>query len=68
MRSDPMYDMFIITDWNWPIAKPGRGSAIFVHIWKAPRKPTAGCVAFNKSDLMWIIQRWTARSRLFVNA
>lgn len=66
MRADRMYDVVVMTDWNWPVAEPGRGSAIFVHVWKTPRRPTAGCVAFRRSDLIWIIRRWTPRSRLIV--
>ena len=66
MRADRLYDLVVMTDWNWPTAEPGRGSAIFVHLWKTPRKPTAGCVAFRRKDLTWIINRWTRRSRLVV--
>jgi L,D-peptidoglycan transpeptidase YkuD (ErfK/YbiS/YcfS/YnhG family) len=56
-RADPMYDLILTTDWNWPKATPGKGSAIFVHTWRRPGYPTAGCVAFARQDLMWIIQR-----------
>ena len=27
-RADPQYDIVMITDWNWPKARPGAGSAI----------------------------------------
>ena len=30
-RADPLYDLVLLTDWNWPDATPGRGSAIFLH-------------------------------------
>jgi len=65
-RPDPLYDLILITDWNWPIAHPGRGSAIFLHVWRRPRFPTAGCVALAKADLLWIANRITYESRLFV--
>ena len=55
-RSDPLYDLILVTDWNMP-ATPGRGSAIFVHTWRRPGYPTAGCVAFAARDLMWIARR-----------
>lgn len=67
-RSDRMYDLFILTDYNWPDATAGLGSAIFVHIWKRPRRPTAGCVAFARRDLMWIVKRWRPESRMIVQA
>jgi L,D-peptidoglycan transpeptidase YkuD (ErfK/YbiS/YcfS/YnhG family) len=65
-RADPLYDVILVTDWNWPAAEPGRGSAIFVHTWHAPRVPTAGCVAFARGDLLWIARRLEDESRLIV--
>jgi L,D-peptidoglycan transpeptidase YkuD (ErfK/YbiS/YcfS/YnhG family) len=37
-----------------PIIK-GKGSAIFIHIAKKQFKPTAGCVALNKADLLSLL-------------
>lgn len=65
-RADPLYDLVLITDWNWPQAQAGRGSAIFVHRWRRPGYPTAGCVALAPGDLRWIAQRLTYESRLIV--
>ena len=65
-RADPMYDLVLITDWNYPAAIPGKGSAIFVHIWRKPRHPTAGCVAFAKPDLLWIAARISIGTRLII--
>lgn len=66
-RADRLYDIFLVSDWNWPHALPGKGSAIFVHVWRGPRKPTAGCLAFREDHLRWILARWTPRSRIFVS-
>jgi L,D-peptidoglycan transpeptidase YkuD (ErfK/YbiS/YcfS/YnhG family) len=65
-RSDPMYDLVILTDWNWPYADPGRGSAIFIHQWRLPGSPTAGCVALSRRDLHWIAPRITYQTRLVI--
>ncbi len=65
-RSDPLYDIVLVTDWNMSPATPGRGSAIFVHRWRRPGAPTAGCIALRPGDLRWIARRLTARSRLVV--
>ena len=56
-RPDPLYDIVLLTDWNWPRAVRGRGSAIFVHSWRKPRHPTEGCVAFARADLIRIVNR-----------
>jgi L,D-peptidoglycan transpeptidase YkuD (ErfK/YbiS/YcfS/YnhG family) len=66
-RADPLYDLILTTDWNWPRATPGRGSAIFVHTWRAPRYPTAGCVAFSRADLLWIARHLEPGTRLIVH-
>lgn len=67
-RADPQYDLVLITDWNWPYSVPGRGSAIFLHRWRRPCAPTAGCVALAPQDLLWIAQRLRHQSRLIVHA
>lgn len=65
-RADGLYDVVLLTDWNWPQAEPGRGSAIFVHAWRGPGHGTAGCVAFRPEDLRWIVARIRHQTRLIV--
>ncbi len=65
-RGDRLYDVVLFSDWNWPDAVAGRGSAIFLHHWRRARFPTAGCIAFAPRDLDWIMARWTPRARVFV--
>ncbi|MEM7439542.1 MAG: L,D-transpeptidase family protein [Pseudomonadota bacterium] len=65
-RPDPIYDLLAVTDFNWPDAVSGAGSAIFLHVWRKPRHPTAGCVAFDLSDLSYILANWRPWSRLIV--
>ncbi|MHA6324782.1 L,D-transpeptidase family protein [Roseivivax sp. CAU 1753] len=65
-RADPLYDVVILTDWNWPRAERGRGSAIFVHQWRRPGFPTEGCVAVARADLLWIAARIRHGTRLIV--
>lgn len=65
-RPDPLYDLVLITDWNWPYATAGKGSAIFIHTWRKARFPTAGCVAFSRADLLWLARRVTIGTRLIL--
>ncbi|MDX1743740.1 MAG: L,D-transpeptidase family protein [Ruegeria sp.] len=65
-RADPLYDLVLITDWNWPNAVPGRGSAIFIHQWRRPGYPTEGCVAFRRDHLRWIAARVSLGTRLII--
>lgn len=66
-RADPLYDIVLLTDWNWPRAEHGRGSAIFLHRWRWPGYPTEGCVAFAPEDLRWIVARIRFGTRLIVS-
>ncbi|MEL6607572.1 MAG: L,D-transpeptidase family protein [Pseudomonadota bacterium] len=66
MRADPLYDVVILTDWNWPYAVKGRGSAIFLHQWRRPGYPTEGCIAFRRDHLRWLLPRIRHQSRLVV--
>jgi L,D-peptidoglycan transpeptidase YkuD (ErfK/YbiS/YcfS/YnhG family) len=65
-RADPLYDLVMITDWNWPEAVPYRGSAIFLHQWRRMCHPTAGCLAFRRDHLIWIARRAAPGTRLFI--
>lgn len=65
-RADRQYDLIGVTDWNRAPVRPGAGSAIFLHVWRRPRHPTAGCIAFRREDLAWILARWTPQSRIVV--
>ena len=65
-RADPLYDLVILTDWNWPYAVPGRGSAIFIHRWRRPGYPTEGCIGLRPEHLRWIAPRIRFETRLIV--
>ena len=65
-RADPLYDLVLITDWNWVDPIPGRGSAIFLHTWRRPGHPTAGCIAFSRQNLLWIANRLRPESRVVI--
>ena len=65
-RGDPLYDIVLVTDWNWPFAEAGKGSAIFIHAWRGPGRPTEGCVGLKPDHLRWIVPRISYATRLIV--
>lgn len=65
-RGDPLYDLILPLDWNWPDAIPGKGSAIFIHQWRRPGFPTAGCLAFARPDLMFIARHAAPGTRVII--
>ena len=67
-RPDPDYNLIGVTNFNWPTAVPGVGSAIFLHTWRKPRHPTEGCIAFALKDLSMIFRLWEPRSKLIIKA
>lgn len=66
-RADRLYDLVILTDYNWPNSVSGRGSAIFLHRWRRPGHATEGCVALRPDHLRWIAPRIDYQTRLIVS-
>lgn len=50
-RGDGQYELGAVLEWNTAPVVPGRGSAIFLHVWQAPGEPTSGCVALARADV-----------------
>ena len=67
-RADPLYDLVLLTDWNWPEATPGAGSAIFIHQWRRPGYPTEGCIALARPVLHRLARDLAPGTRLVVPA
>jgi len=65
-RADPLYDLVILTDWNWPYAVKGRGSAIFIHQYRGPQAPTEGCIGLARKHLRSIAPKITFQTRLII--
>ena len=56
IRDDGLYDCVIVLDWNKRTRKANRGSAIFLHIARDGYRPTEGCIAISKPDMMRLLQ------------
>ncbi|MCU0867073.1 MAG: L,D-transpeptidase family protein [Planctomycetes bacterium] len=56
-RDDDQYELGAVLGWNTEPVEPGRGSAIFLHVWKGPDEPTSGCVALARDDVAALL-RW----------
>lgn len=65
-RADGLYDLVLLTDWNWQGAVPGAGSAIFLHAWRGPGRTTEGCIALAPGDLLSVVRHCPPGSRLIV--
>jgi L,D-peptidoglycan transpeptidase YkuD (ErfK/YbiS/YcfS/YnhG family) len=56
-RNDDLYEIGAVIRYNTDPVVPGKGSAIFLHVWSGPGKSTAGCVAVDK-DVLKKLLHW----------
>lgn len=63
-RDDGLYDVVIDLDYNRAPIRKGRGSAIFLHIARDGYRPTEGCVALARADLLRLLKRLGPRTHL----
>ena len=54
-RDDGQYELGAVLGWNTDPVVPGRGSAIFLHVWKGPDEPTSGCVALSREHVATLL-------------
>jgi L,D-peptidoglycan transpeptidase YkuD (ErfK/YbiS/YcfS/YnhG family) len=54
-RDDDAYSAGAVVEYNTQPVVPGRGSAIFLHVWSGPGRPTAGCVAAAGDDVRAVL-------------
>jgi len=65
-RKDNIYDIFINIKYNhFPIIQ-GKGSAIFLHLSHKKHKPTSGCVAVKKEDLIKILPLINKKTKILI--
>jgi len=55
-RDDVLYKYGVVIEYNTSPVIKGKGSAIFLHIWKGKGMPTAGCVAVSEENMFKILE------------
>ena len=65
-RSDSLYDVVVVMDYNRRPRRRGAGSAIFMHVAAQGLKPTEGCVALSRRDLLKVLARIGPRTRIVI--
>jgi L,D-peptidoglycan transpeptidase YkuD (ErfK/YbiS/YcfS/YnhG family) len=64
-RENGLYDAIITLGHNDALPAPGLGSAIFLHVWN-DGKPTEGCVALARAELLTLLPLLAPGDRLDV--
>jgi len=54
VHGDDLYKWGVLVRYN-DSTVPGAGSCIFLHIWRSPDSPTAGCTAMAEEDLLSVL-------------
>ncbi|MDH4228958.1 MAG: hypothetical protein OEW11_04315 [Nitrospirota bacterium] len=54
-RDDAQYSMGLVVHYNLGPVRPGAGSAIFMHVWRAAGDSTAGCTAMNPEGMQEVL-------------
>ena len=67
-RADAVYDLIVVLGHNDAPVVPGRGSAIFLHVAQPDFRPTEGCVALARADLLMVLAAAGPASRVVVEA
>lgn len=65
-RKDRLYDIVVVIDYNRRPRQRGSGSAIFMHVAANGLKPTEGCVALARSDLVKVLALIGPRTRIAI--
>ena len=58
----PAYKYAAVIEYNTDPVVPGKGSAIFLHVWSGPEKATAGCVAVRAQTMQDLLS-WLDKDR-----
>lgn len=53
----PLYKYAMEINYNVSPIIPGKGSGIFLHIWRSPAKPTNGCIALSEPNLLKVLSQ-----------
>ena len=64
-RKDHKYDLIIPIKYNFTKPEIKKGSCIFIHMTQN-YKPTAGCIALNKNDLMIMLRLINKKTKIHI--
>jgi L,D-peptidoglycan transpeptidase YkuD (ErfK/YbiS/YcfS/YnhG family) len=65
-REDGAYDVIVVIGYNDDPPIPHKGSAIFIHCEHDDGRPTAGCVAMSKKDLLELLKKCDVHTHIVI--
>ncbi len=67
-RRDNIYNLIAVLNYNMNPTVKRNGSAIFIHIAKKNYRPTAGCIALKRGDLIKLLKKIKKNTRIKISA
>ena len=67
-RSNNIYDIILVLNYNMNPIKKNKGNAIFIHVAKKEYKKTDGCIAIKKRDLLQIIDKIKINTKVIIES
>ena len=65
-RSDHIYDLLLVINYNIKRKIKNKGSAIFIHLTKN-YKPTLGCIAIKKNDMLVLLKLIDTKTKIKIS-
>ncbi len=65
-RSDRIYDLILVINYNTKKTIKNKGSAIFIHLTEN-YKPTLGCIAIQKNDLLVLLKLIDTKTKIRIS-
>ena len=63
-KSENVYDVVLVLNYNMAPIKKNKGSAIFIHVASRNFRKTEGCVAIKKNDLLKMIEQIKTNTKI----
>lgn len=63
-RKDKIYDIIIVLDYNINPTIRNKGSAIFIHLARKKFQSTKGCIALNKKNLLYLVEKISKNTKI----
>ena len=65
-RTNNIYDVILVLNFNMSPIKKNKGSAIFIHISKKNYRKTEGCIAIKKKHILKLIKNLNIRNNVTI--
>ena len=66
-RSNNIYDIILVLNFNMQPIKKNKGSAIFIHVSDNKYNPTQGCIALKKKDLIKLVKFINKKTKIIIS-